>query len=314
MRRIVTTAGFTAALLAASSWVGTTAANASTAGTSRDVSDHISITVRTDASGRDHVTGGLRHHAGHYVIRYVNANRHGSDVVLVQLRGNATLAELVQKIQQQNAGGPQGPTPAQLRAAAASTRWLNLHVRAYGGAGFEQPGQAWNTETLPAGRYLFLDVNKIFAHQTGYLVGVLDVHGRLDADDTTLPRSSGSVTMVKGDRFRVSGALDADGNILIRNRSDSIHMVEFTPVRPGTTDAQMTALFAAEASGKPPAADPTDHSRPGVLEDVLTPGRSVVFHTNALKPGLYDLECFVADDMTGMPHAFMGMHKVVVLH
>jgi hypothetical protein len=267
--------------------------------------------VRTDASGGDHVTGGLRHHAGRYVIQYVNANRHGSDVALVALRGNATLAELVKRIQQENAGGPQGPTPAQLRAAAAATRWLNRHVRAYGGAGFEQPGQTWNTETLPAGRYLFLDVNKIFAHQRGYLVGVLHVHGRLDADDTTLPRSSGSITMVKGDRFRVRGVLDADGNILIRNRGDSIHFVQFTPVKPGTTDAEMTAVFAAEASGKPPKVDPTDHSRPGVLEDVLTPGRSVVLHTNALKPGLYDLECFVADDMTGLPHAFMGMHKVV---
>jgi len=23
--------------------------------------------------------------------------------------------------------------------------------------------------------------------------------------------------------------------------------------------------------------------------------------------------CFIADDVTGMPHAFMGMHKVVIL-
>ena len=32
-----------------------------------------------------------------------------------------------------------------------------------------------------------------------------------------------------------------------------------------------------------------------------------------LPKGTYVLLCFVADDLTGMPHAIMGMHKVVVL-
>jgi hypothetical protein len=32
-----------------------------------------------------------------------------------------------------------------------------------------------------------------------------------------------------------------------------------------------------------------------------------------LAPGTYVLQCFVADDVTGMPHAIMGMHKVVTL-
>ena len=32
-----------------------------------------------------------------------------------------------------------------------------------------------------------------------------------------------------------------------------------------------------------------------------------------LPKGTYVLMCFVADDMTGIPHAFMGMHKVIKL-
>ena len=30
-----------------------------------------------------------------------------------------------------------------------------------------------------------------------------------------------------------------------------------------------------------------------------------------LPPGTYALFCFVAGDMTGIPHALMGMHKVI---
>ena len=36
--------------------------------------------------------------------------------------------------------------------------------------------------------------------------------------------------------------------------------------------------------------------------------------TYNLPPGTYVLLCFIADDENGMPHAFMGMHKVIVLH
>ena len=32
-----------------------------------------------------------------------------------------------------------------------------------------------------------------------------------------------------------------------------------------------------------------------------------------LPPGTYDIECFVPDDQTGMPHIVMGMHKIVIL-
>lgn len=32
-----------------------------------------------------------------------------------------------------------------------------------------------------------------------------------------------------------------------------------------------------------------------------------------LPAGTYVLLCFVADDVTGMPHALMGMHKVIQL-
>jgi hypothetical protein len=35
--------------------------------------------------------------------------------------------------------------------------------------------------------------------------------------------------------------------------------------------------------------------------------------TYNLPRGTYVLICFVSDEETGMPHALMGMHKVVIL-
>jgi hypothetical protein len=46
--------------------------------------------------------------------------------------------------------------------------------------------------------------------------------------------------------------------------------------------------------------------------DVLSAGQQAEL-TYSLPPGTYVLLCFIADDVTGMPHADMGMHKVVTL-
>ena len=46
---------------------------------------------------------------------------------------------------------------------------------------------------------------------------------------------------------------------------------------------------------------------------VLSPGNQVVFSSPLLTRGTYDLECFISDDRTGLPHFFMGMHKIVII-
>ncbi|MFD0573824.1 hypothetical protein ACFQ0T_37140 [Kitasatospora gansuensis] len=43
------------------------------------------------------------------------------------------------------------------------------------------------------------------------------------------------------------------------------------------------------------------------------PGRTALYHAEHLPPGTYALICFVPDHESGLPHAFLGMHKVVVL-
>jgi hypothetical protein len=78
------------------------------------------------------------------------------------------------------------------------------------------------------------------------------------------------------------------------------------PVKPGTTDAQFEALLQ---SGSPPLL-----GGPKVGNDLVSPGKSILVSYN-LPPGTYVLLelPFVADPTTGVPHAFMGMHKIVIL-
>jgi hypothetical protein len=45
---------------------------------------------------------------------------------------------------------------------------------------------------------------------------------------------------------------------------------------------------------------------------VISPGRSQIVAVH-LPPGKYLLACFWPDDRTGMPHAMMGMWKLVTL-
>ena len=74
------------------------------------------------------------------------------------------------------------------------------------------------------------------------------------------------------------------------------------------TDKQVQAYFDSHVQTPPPFGI----NRPTIGMDVLSPRKQLVL-SYSLPKGTYVLLCFVADDETGMPHAFMGMHKVIKL-
>lgn len=97
----------------------------------------------------------------------------------------------------------------------------------------------------------------------------------------------------------------------MRNVSDTVHFVIFQPAKPGTKDADVTAAInsgGGPTSGPPPYVDIT---KTGVEAGAMSPGKQQVFSSRLLTPGTYDLECYITDDKTGMPHFFMGMHRIV---
>jgi len=80
------------------------------------------------------------------------------------------------------------------------------------------------------------------------------------------------------------------------------------PVEAGTTDRQIQAFFDSGSQTPPPLF----RAGPSGGNDVVSPGGTIRVDYN-LPAGTYVLLCFVADDVTGMPHALMGMHKVIQL-
>jgi hypothetical protein len=96
------------------------------------------------------------------------------------------------------------------------------------------------------------------------------------------------------------------GLIRVHNVSDTLHFLSLAPVKPGTTDANVQAFLDGSSSASPLI------DGPGAELNVLSPARQARLSWN-LPPGTYVMLCFIADDETGMPHAVMGMHKVVVL-
>ncbi|MFE9425409.1 hypothetical protein ACFYNO_20830 [Kitasatospora sp. NPDC006697] len=115
-----------------------------------------------------------------------------------------------------------------------------------------------------------------------------------------------------GPRFQAEDVDDANGGIFVHNASPELHEMEIQPVAPGTTDAQVQAYFDAILGGTPPPPPPFTGVPVGL--SAISPDHDAVIHPDKLPAGDYVLLCFVPDDHSGLPHAFLGMHKVIHLH
>ena len=194
-------------------------------------------------------------------------------------------------------------TPA---TAAKGTRELNRDGRFFGLA-MVVPGHPETvTENLQPGTYWIGDVaSTIGAGKPAQLVRITVLPG----GDFRFLHADVLVKATSADRFVPSTRTwPHEGSYLFANVADTIHFMEIVPVKNGTTDAQIQAYFNSGAQGTPPFGK----IGPVGGNDVATPGNFLRV-SYELPPGTYVLLCFVADDMTGMPHAFMGMHLVIRL-
>lgn len=193
-----------------------------------------------------------------------------------------------------------------LATAAKGTRELNRDGRFFGLA-MVVPGHPETvTENLQPGTYWIGDVAAtIGAGKPAHLVRITVLPGW----DFRYLHADVFVEATLADRFVPSTRTwPHEGSYLFANVSDTIHFMELVPVKNGTTDAQVQAYFNSGAQGPPPFGK----AGPAGGNDVATPGNFLRVSYD-LPPGTYVLLCFVADDMTGMPHAFMGMHLVIRL-
>lgn len=108
--------------------------------------------------------------------------------------------------------------------------------------------------------------------------------------------------------FDAASRLARRGEMRLTNTSDQPHFLVIQQVKPGTTATQVRSYFASGAQ-----ADPPWLLKASTSTGVLSPTKTEAF-SYSLPAGRYVLACFWPDDETGMPHAAMGMWKLVTLH
>jgi hypothetical protein len=139
------------------------------------------------------------------------------------------------------------------------------------------------------------------------------VTGEMPAD---VVEPEASVTLEMGEMyFEVTeGAFVAGENIVhLFNAGVQPHFAEIMMVPEGTTNENIEAAIAAEM-GATPEAEPVDFSQVMPIAFLSEQSEGVsTWSSVTLEAGTYALMCWVADPETGMPHAMMGMHSVVVV-
>jgi hypothetical protein len=231
----------------------------------------------------------------------------GAQIVVVHMRQDFTVKRLVADIAVQVS---QNANPAQ---AAASTRDINKITTAlgggdaFGGTPFFRSDTIW----LPgSGDYYVINTG---AMKGPAVVGKLEARGQNVL--TGAPSFSGTVSLGNGssDTITLRGHMPPKGTIRVRNNGDGIHLLQISKVADGVTDAQVQAEYDLLLSGGMPTSDPAGLNSPPTAatgSDAVSPGHASLLSYD-LPKGTYLLQCFVADDMTGLPHTFMGMHLIV---
>jgi hypothetical protein len=125
------------------------------------------------------------------------------------------------------------------------------------------------------------------------------------------PTSTGTAKAMSGDRWGGSSTLPAKGTFTFKNVSSgasrSPHFLELQHVKKGTTRKQVLKSVRSNSQGPP------SFALQGTLDtDAISPGLSLTVNDN-LPKGTYAELCFFPDPRTGMPHALMGMVRIVHL-
>jgi hypothetical protein len=127
---------------------------------------------------------------------------------------------------------------------------------------------------------------------------------------SAVPRVDGKIISKKGLSWGGASTLPAEGRFMFKNRRDSgvPHFVQLQQVTEGTTaDQVIDALLAGEDGPPPPFLEA------GLVTGSLSPGHSMTVDYD-LPPGHYAVMCFFPDPkMKGMPHAYMGMVRIIHL-
>jgi hypothetical protein len=222
--------------------------------------------------------------AGRISFKAVSGDGQDHELQVLRLRSGYTQAEF---------GADMGKV---FNGDVKAIRRVDDHVVFRGGAETHtKPG--YMTVPLKAHTYFLLDI-------AGNAFTKLKVTGSFQ--HRPAPTARNTITAFSYG-FGLTGALPHQGWIRERNVSDQPHFFVFNRVKADTTYREVKRYFASGAQGQPPFA-----LRANISSGVISPYTDQQFYLD-LPAGRYVVMCFWPDDDTGMPHAMMGMWKLITL-
>lgn len=255
---------------------------------------HHSINVRMTNAG---FTLPKVTHAGFVTFEVSTKDAGGHQLQGLQLHKGVSQAQIVADIRQ----------AIDKKTAAAGIQATQRDATLVGGAVVEPSSEVEATVPLSQGTYWFFDFTQFFLpHAPTPVFHRLDVKGPFDGGVPLFSAVIDQVETKAGPRFLGPDHLKGGSSYLVRNQADEIHELAFERVNPGVTDKDLTLWFAGKLKKNPFA----EAASRGL--SAQSPGRFQLlsFHPRA---GRYAMLCFIPDDKTGLPHALLGMHRIVAL-
>ena len=189
--------------------------------------------------------------------------------------------------------------PAAAAAAVSAIKTIHAIGTVYGGG---NKGTVWQVN-LPAGNYYAIAVNATamgLAKPVGFTVAGTPRNAVLHATQAAV-RAVGTVGHNRWEFDQPGGR--AVSWLRFTNKSHELHFLDMAGVDPSTTNAMVKKALNSPA-------EPKFFTGPNLNFDVLSPGVTVAIQA-AMPAGTYLLTCFMPSEGDGMPHAMMGMYKLV---
>jgi len=278
-RRAIAALALAVSASTAGSLLGGATAGASSPAKAPVIRVHMSSTAVTVGHGIHRMRAGS-------VIFKVESARGDHELQIAKVHRGYTLAQAGADINKAFSGD------------VAAIRRVDANITFRGGAEARPSHPGYVAVKLRAGDYVFLD-------QDSNAYVIMHVWGTAPA--RTLPARRASVTTYTYGFGTMPATLPARGWVHVHNVSDQPHFVVFNHVKANTTAAMVRKYFHNMSEAPPPFG-----LRANTSTGVISPNVGQLVHYN-LPPGKYLIACFWPDDDTGMPHAFMGMWKLVWL-
>lgn len=222
-----------------------------------------------------------------------SAAKEGSDFQLLQAAAGYTAAEAARDIEKGLDGG-----------SIKAIKRFEAHVTLLGGMSADDTADTLVVDLEPGG-YWALDIEtnnpgKFFAFTVAG-----DDTGNVMPEAVTIKAKLATTWAPK------PASIPHKGLLRFKNAASNNHFIDLAKLKKGYTYQDFKKWLAAALEG-PPGPSPVNFGI-GLESGALSPGYSAVFNYH-LPRGEYVLLCFWPDaSMDGMPHAFMGMHRLITV-